>query len=71
MQDNLRGWMPYIIGAFIGGGAVGYLVKRLLKMILVGEKWALLVNSVIPLFIIGSLVFVLILYNRDKEDTIK
>lgn len=71
MQDNVRGWMPYIIGALIGGGAVGYLVKRLLKMILVGEKWALLINSVIPLFIIGSLVFVLILYNRDKEDTIK
>lgn len=71
MQDNVRGWMPYIIGAVVGGGAIGYLIKRLLKMILVGEKWALLINSAIPLFVIGSLLFVLVLYNKDKEDTIE
>lgn len=71
MQDNVRGWMPYIIGAVVGGGTIGYLIKRLLKMILVGEKWALLINSAIPLFVIGSLLFVLVLYNKDKEDTIE
>lgn len=71
MQDNVHGWMPYIIGAVVGGGAIGYLIKRLLKMILVGEKWALLINSAIPLFVIGSLLFVLVLYNKDKEDTIE
>ena len=71
MQDNVRGWIPYIIGAVVGGGAIGYLIKRLLKMILVGEKWVLLINSVVPLFVIGSLLFVLVLYNKDKEDTIE
>ena len=69
MPDNERAWIKWIIGAVIGGAGCGYLTSALLKIVLADTKWMFITSWITPLFVIVSLLFVLFLYTKEKEET--
>lgn len=70
MPENERSWIKWIIGALIGGVITGYLVKSLLKIVLEGSRWITITSWIIPIFVILSLLFMLAIYTKEKEDTL-
>lgn len=70
MPDNERSWVKWIIVAVAGGALSGYLISSFLKIILEGTKWVVIAGWVTPIFVILSLLFVLLVYTKEKEDTL-
>lgn len=70
MQSVDKKWIIWITLSIILGFICGELVAYLLKMIFVGAIAELIISLMVPAFIIIFLLFVLYLYNKEKEDTI-
>ncbi len=71
MDNENRSWFVWVIVAFVAGGILGYVTTKLVKLVVMGAQWEFLINMITPLFIVLSLLFVLLLYQKDKEDTME
>lgn len=68
-MGNDRKWIKWIVLAVVAGFLVGKIVSVFLDLFL-SETWALLINLMIPVFIIIGLIIVLFAYQREKEKTL-
>lgn len=69
MTDIEKKWIKYIVLALLLGFIAGRFMMWLLGLIL-STKWVLVVNLMVPVFMIISLLFVGFLYEKEKEKTI-
>lgn len=69
MTDIEKKWIKYIVLALLLGFIAGRFMMWLLGLIL-SPKWTLVVNLMVPVFMIISLLFVGFLYEKEKEKTI-
>ena len=71
LEELKTKWAKWIIIAVIIGFLAGELVSKVMAVFLTGIYWELLIDSIVPVFVIGALLYVLYRYNKEKHEVLE
>lgn len=71
LEELKTKWAKWIIVAVIIGFLAGELVSKVMAFFLTGVYWKLLIDSIVPIFIIIGLIYVLYRYNKEQRDILE
>lgn len=71
MEELKLKWGKWILVAVLIGFLAGEIVSKLLAFVLTGVYWQLLIDSIVPIFVIIGLLYVLYRYNKEKQEVLE
>lgn len=71
LEELKTKWAKWIIIGVVIGFLAGEVVSKIMGFFLSGVYWKLLIDSIVPLFVIIALLYVLYRYNKERHEILE